>query len=143
MADPWSSEYVTLVSCDGFEFIIPRSAACISGTIRRMLDPSSTWIEDCHCGMSSLLTTSCAIGKFSEALTGRCVLETLTYVFSCGYVPLLCFVPLPGLVLIPVSPSAVASSSRKSVNTSFTTKSTRTRSMSQIWISHQSCAWSS
>ncbi|KAJ5388734.1 transcriptional elongation regulator [Penicillium cosmopolitanum] len=56
MASP-TSEYVTLVSCDGFEFIIPRSAACVSGTIRRMLDPSS---------------------KFSEAITGRCTLETLT-----------------------------------------------------------------
>jgi hypothetical protein len=42
MASP-TSEYVTLVSCDGFEFIIPRSAACVSGTIRRMLDPSSRW----------------------------------------------------------------------------------------------------
>ncbi|PKX95291.1 elongin C [Aspergillus novofumigatus IBT 16806] len=51
------SEYVTLVSGDGFEFIIPRSAACVSGTIRRMLEPSS---------------------KFSEAITGRCVLETLS-----------------------------------------------------------------
>lgn len=40
MASP-TSEFVTLVSCDGFEFIIPRSAACVSGTIRRMLDPSS------------------------------------------------------------------------------------------------------
>jgi hypothetical protein len=38
---PAQSEYVTLVSGDGFEFIIPRSAACVSGTIRRMLDPSS------------------------------------------------------------------------------------------------------
>ncbi|KAK9600331.1 elongin C [Aspergillus fumigatus] len=52
-----SSEYVTLVSGDGFEFIIPRSAACVSGTIRRMLEPSS---------------------KFSEAITGRCVLENLS-----------------------------------------------------------------
>ncbi|EAW16282.1 elongin C [Aspergillus fischeri NRRL 181] len=51
------SEYVTLVSGDGFEFIIPRSAACVSGTIRRMLEPSS---------------------KFSEAITGRCVLENLS-----------------------------------------------------------------
>ncbi|KAJ5993556.1 transcriptional elongation regulator [Penicillium sp. IBT 35674x] len=51
------SEYVTLVSCDGFEFILPRSSACVSGTIRRMLDPSS---------------------KFSEAITGRCVLENLS-----------------------------------------------------------------
>jgi transcription elongation factor B subunit 1 len=45
MADP-TSEYVTLVSDDDYEFVIPRSAACISGTIRSMLDPSrpSTWI---------------------------------------------------------------------------------------------------
>ncbi|KAL4780986.1 BTB/POZ protein [Aspergillus varians] len=50
-------EYVTIVSGDGFEFIIPRSTACTSGTIRRMLDPSS---------------------KFSEALSGRCVFENLS-----------------------------------------------------------------
>ncbi|KAL2849561.1 BTB/POZ protein [Aspergillus pseudoustus] len=56
-SDPTQSEYVTLVSGDGFEFIIPRSAACVSGTIRRMLDPSS---------------------KFSEALSGRCVFENLS-----------------------------------------------------------------
>ncbi|CEL09461.1 Putative Elongin-C [Aspergillus calidoustus] len=54
---PAQSEYVTLVSGDGFEFIIPRSAACVSGTIRRMLDPST---------------------KFSEALSGRCVFENLS-----------------------------------------------------------------
>ena len=35
------SEYVTLVSGDGFEFILPRSTACVSGTIRRMLEPTS------------------------------------------------------------------------------------------------------
>ncbi|KAA8650932.1 elongin C [Aspergillus tanneri] len=51
------SEYVTLVSGDGFEFVIPRGTACVSGTIRRMLEPSS---------------------KFSEALTGRCVLENIS-----------------------------------------------------------------
>lgn len=34
--------YVTLVSGDGFEFVLPRSTACVSGTIRRMLEPSST-----------------------------------------------------------------------------------------------------
>jgi len=51
------SDFVTLVSGDGFEFVIPRSTACVSGTIRRMLDPAS---------------------QFSEALTGRCVLENIT-----------------------------------------------------------------
>ena len=35
------SPYVTLVSSDGFEFHIRRSAACVSGTIRRMLDTQS------------------------------------------------------------------------------------------------------
>ncbi|KAF3893332.1 Transcriptional elongation regulator [Trichophyton interdigitale] len=50
------AEFVTLASNDGFEFVIPRSAACVSGTLRRMLEPSS---------------------NFSEAVTGRCVLETL------------------------------------------------------------------
>lgn len=37
-----SLDYVTLISSDGFEFVLPRSTACVSGTIRRMLDPSST-----------------------------------------------------------------------------------------------------
>jgi len=35
------SEYVTLVSCDGFEFVMKRSAAVISDTIKRMLNPRS------------------------------------------------------------------------------------------------------
>lgn len=34
------SEYVTLVSNDGYEFKILRSAACIAGTIKKALDPS-------------------------------------------------------------------------------------------------------
>jgi len=33
-----SSKYVTLVSSDGFEFVVLREAACVSGAIRRMLD---------------------------------------------------------------------------------------------------------
>lgn len=39
------SEYVTLVSCDGFEFVVKRSAAVISDTIKRMLNPRSTCLE--------------------------------------------------------------------------------------------------
>ena len=35
------TDYVTLVSCDGFEFQVLRSAACVSGLIKRMLDPVS------------------------------------------------------------------------------------------------------
>lgn len=36
------SEYVTLISSDGYSFIVQRSSACISGAIKRMLDPSCT-----------------------------------------------------------------------------------------------------
>jgi transcription elongation factor B subunit 1 len=39
MADEKPTEYVTLVSNDGFEFKILRSAACIAGTIKKALDP--------------------------------------------------------------------------------------------------------
>lgn len=34
------SEYVTLISSDGYSFVVQRSSACISGAIKRMLDPS-------------------------------------------------------------------------------------------------------
>jgi hypothetical protein len=37
------SKYVTLISSDGFEFVVLREAACISGAIKRMLDPTSTF----------------------------------------------------------------------------------------------------
>jgi hypothetical protein len=42
MADEKSTEYVTLVSNDGYEFKILRSAACIAGTIKKALDPMCT-----------------------------------------------------------------------------------------------------
>lgn len=35
------SPFVTLISSDGFEFHVRRSAACVSGTIRRMLNTRS------------------------------------------------------------------------------------------------------
>ncbi|KAL4921438.1 BTB/POZ protein [Aspergillus aurantiobrunneus] len=69
-SEPTQYEYVTLVSGDGFEFIIPRSTACVSGTIRRMLDPSS---------------------KFSEALSGRCVFENLSGVVLEKVCEYLCY----------------------------------------------------
>lgn len=39
------SPYVTLVSSDGYSFIVQRSSACISGAIKRMLDPSCKCID--------------------------------------------------------------------------------------------------
>lgn len=44
LEDSKPTEYVTLVSSDGFEFVLPRSTACVSGTIRRMLDPASMFL---------------------------------------------------------------------------------------------------
>ena len=35
------TEFVTMVSNDGFEFIIRRDSAYVAGTIKRMLDPTS------------------------------------------------------------------------------------------------------
>ncbi|EAT85913.2 hypothetical protein SNOG_07262 [Parastagonospora nodorum SN15] len=46
MADEKSTEYVTLVSTDGYEFKILRSAACIAGTIKKALDPLSGFREN-------------------------------------------------------------------------------------------------
>ncbi|KAI9703837.1 MAG: hypothetical protein M1836_007608 [Candelina mexicana] len=54
MAEP--STYITLVSNDGFKFIVRREAACVSGAIRRMVDPRS---------------------NFAEAIENRCVLENI------------------------------------------------------------------
>lgn len=34
------TKYVTLISSDGFEFVVLRDAAVVSGAIRRMLDPT-------------------------------------------------------------------------------------------------------
>jgi len=78
-----TQEYVTLVSGDGFEFVVPRSTACVSGTIRRMLDPSSKLSTPLYSFTSFACSEASAkhilrIGNFSEAITGRCVLETLS-----------------------------------------------------------------
>ncbi|KAI5926004.1 Skp1 family protein [Camillea tinctor] len=50
------SKYITLVSSDGFEFVVMRKAAFISPAIKSMLDPKS---------------------QFQEARTGRCVFEEI------------------------------------------------------------------
>ncbi|KAJ4312018.1 elongin C [Neodidymelliopsis sp. IMI 364377] len=39
MSDEKTTEYVTLVSNDGYEFKLLRSAACIAGTIKRAMNP--------------------------------------------------------------------------------------------------------
>jgi len=46
------SKYVTLVSQEGFEFVIMRETAMVSPLIKRMLDPRSQFMESqtgrCH-----------------------------------------------------------------------------------------------
>jgi elongin-C len=51
-----TSKYLTLISHDGFEFIVLREAAMISPFIKRMMDPKS---------------------PFVEAKTGRCQLQDI------------------------------------------------------------------
>jgi transcription elongation factor B subunit 1 len=76
-SDRTPSPFVTLISSDDFEFHVRRSAACVSGTIRRMLDPQSMVTNILH-----FWTAQCALtltsGNFSEAVTGRCRLENIT-----------------------------------------------------------------
>ncbi|UPX11027.1 elongin C, variant 2 [Ascochyta rabiei] len=45
MSDEKTTEYVTLVSNDGYEFKLLRSAACIAGTIKRAMNPESGFQE--------------------------------------------------------------------------------------------------
>jgi hypothetical protein len=48
-----SSKYVTLISSDGFEFVVLREAACISKAIKKMLAGESSSIT--HTAMAQLL----------------------------------------------------------------------------------------
>lgn len=53
---PSPSPYVTLISSDGFEFIVRRECAYVAGPIKKMLDPTS---------------------NFAEAVSGRCVFSNI------------------------------------------------------------------
>ena len=67
------SEFVTLVSCDGFEFIIRRETAYVAGTIKKMLDPTSQY----SLGETTALSLIINLGNFAEAVSGRCVFENM------------------------------------------------------------------
>jgi transcription elongation factor B subunit 1 len=77
MADKKLTEYVTLVSCDGFEFIVRRSAATIAKTINRMLDPASTSLLPFSCRNWNQNANEKFTGGFSEAIEGRCYFESI------------------------------------------------------------------
>ncbi|KEZ41837.1 hypothetical protein SAPIO_CDS6643 [Scedosporium apiospermum] len=57
MAQNAPSEYITLVSSDGFEFVVLREAAMISTVIKSMIDPRS---------------------GFKEAITGVCRFQEIS-----------------------------------------------------------------
>ncbi|KAF3035020.1 hypothetical protein E8E12_005775 [Didymella heteroderae] len=65
------SEYVTLVSNDGFEFKLLRSAACIAGTIKRALNPESGFQETTRNRMD-FPTIKYATLTFAEVDTRSC-----------------------------------------------------------------------
>src|SRR5271168_893064 len=75
------SKYVTLVSSDGFEFVVLREAACVSGAIKRMLDPKSTLLQTPEkCMNDAPWLTPCCLGNFAESVDGRCTFEEIKYV---------------------------------------------------------------
>ena len=61
-----SSDYVTLVSAEGFEFVVMRAATDVSPVIKRMLDPKS---------------------QFAEAKSGRCTFPEIRYVLLVAFCP--------------------------------------------------------
>lgn len=75
--DANTSEYVTLVSNDGYQFVVKRSAACVSGALRRMLDPKSRSSLSVRDQLMVLTITSYPIGNFSEAIENKATLENL------------------------------------------------------------------
>jgi elongin-C len=76
------SKYVTLVSSDGFEFVVLREAACVSGAIKRMLDPKSMLLQTSPVNaVRYFMTDCCSPGNFAESVNGRCTFEEIKYVF--------------------------------------------------------------
>jgi hypothetical protein len=82
--DQGLSKYVTLVSSDGFEFVVLREAACISGAIKRMLDPKSTPFTPSKelAIPQSIRLIALFTGSFAESVDGRCTFEEIKYVYS-------------------------------------------------------------
>lgn len=71
-----SPDYVTLISNDGFEFKVQRSSACLSGAIKRMLDPTS----QSYSRLLLYTATNIILDGFAESKTHTCVFENIKYV---------------------------------------------------------------
>jgi len=120
-------KFVKLVSSDGFEFIVQRTSACVSGAIKRMLDPKSKTVV-CH--MSVAAADELTDG-FAESKTNVCIFETIKY--DNRRYPCL-FWLLTNLLVV--------SCSRRSASTSTTSKNTKTQRTFRKWTSLLSSAWS-
>ncbi|KAJ4296670.1 elongin C [Kalmusia sp. IMI 367209] len=68
MSESKSSEFVTLVSNDGYEFKILRSAACIAGTIKKALDPMSGFREQAQNRVDLPMINGVVLEKVCEYL---------------------------------------------------------------------------
>jgi len=75
-----TSDYVTLVSSDGFEFQVLRSCATIAGAIRRMLDPSSELLPNVQSNACRHGYVNIILGNFREASENRCEFENIKLV---------------------------------------------------------------
>jgi transcription elongation factor B subunit 1 len=78
MSEDKSSQYVTLVSNDGYEFKILRSAACIAGTIKKALDPMCTFLF-CALRLHMNCQLIAPIAGFRENTQNRVDLPTIKY----------------------------------------------------------------
>ncbi|KAK5130333.1 elongin C [Cryomyces antarcticus] len=67
-----TTDYVTLVSNDGFEFVVQRSSACIAEAIKRMLDPRRPALD------KQVVLTDALEDNFSEAQTNTCKFENIS-----------------------------------------------------------------
>ena len=72
-----TTDYVTLVSNDGYEFKLLRSAACIAGTIKRAMNPECKKI--CLCIREMYILIRYAAG-FQETARNRMEFPTIKYV---------------------------------------------------------------
>lgn len=101
------TEYVTLVSNDGFEFKVLRSAACIAGTIKKALDPQCTFISTVLWHSSfylhllnqiphflSYFMLTILLAGFRETTENRVDLPTIKYALSFYFSACLISTPL-------------------------------------------------
>lgn len=76
MADEKNTEYVTLVSNDGYEFKLLRSAACIAGTIKRAMNPECKQTLEYCCHTQKLILSTAG---FQETARNRMEFPTIKY----------------------------------------------------------------